>query len=173
MNINNSTDLEDIISFHCPRYNELPHLPLYKDQVIMFIEDSLKSIHFGNNEKLLTPTMVNNYVKQKVVSPPKDKRYTEEHLSYFIVVCILKQVFSLTEVCELIKLQMETCPLDMAYDQFCDELESAIKITFTSRDFSELNSKEDTSKEKEILRSSVISFANKLYIQKYIIEKCL
>ena len=54
----------------------------------------LKEININNEEKLLTPTMLNNYVKQKVVYPPKDKRYNEKHLAYLIVVCTLKQVFT-------------------------------------------------------------------------------
>ncbi|MFQ7058586.1 MAG: DUF1836 domain-containing protein [Turicibacter sanguinis] len=44
--------------------------------------------------------MLNNYVKQKVVSPPLNRRYNEKHLAYLIVVCLLKQVYSLTEICD-------------------------------------------------------------------------
>ena len=87
------------LEFHIPRFNELPRVPLYKDQVITYLENLVKSMNIESDEKLLTPTMLNNYVKQKVVSPPKDKKYNEKHLAYLIVVCLLKQVFTLQEIC--------------------------------------------------------------------------
>ena len=31
--------------FHLPRFNELPRVPLYKDQVITYLEDVAKSIN--------------------------------------------------------------------------------------------------------------------------------
>lgn len=158
----------NILEFHCPRFNELPKVPLYKDQVIIYIEDILKDINIGYNEKILTPTMINNYVKQKVVYPPKDKRYNENHLAYLIVVCILKQVFTLQEICCLIKKQIDTYPIEEAYDSFCNELEKSLKSVFITRDFSKLNSVKEVSEEYDVLKSAVISFANKVYIQKYI-----
>lgn len=122
--------------FHIPRFNELPRVPLYKDQVITYLENLVKSINIESDEKLLTPTMLNNYVKQKVVSPPKDKKYNEKHLAYLIVVCLLKQVFTLQEICELINIQIESCPIEVAYDYFCSEVEQAIRAVFSTRDFS-------------------------------------
>ena len=166
----NENRIRDILDFHCPRFKELPNVPLYKDQVILYIENALKSININSEEKLLTPTMLNNYVKQKVVSPPKNKRYNEKHLAYLIVVCILKQVYSLTEVCELIKIQIATCPIEDAYDYFCVELEKILKATFTTRDFAEPSSAKKVTYESEIVRSTIMSFAHKLFIQNYLLE---
>lgn len=161
----------NILAFHCPRFNELPKVSLYKDQVIIYIENVLKEININCDEKLLTPTMLNNYVKQKVVYPPKDKRYNEKHLAYLIVVCTLKQVFSLQEICYLIRMQIDTCPIEDAYNFFCIELEKSLKSVFTTRDFSEPSSASKVTIESEILRSTVMSFAHKIYIQKYLIDK--
>lgn len=166
---NNKKDkVVELINFHCPRYNELPTIPLYKEQVITFIEEALSVLCSESSEKLLTSTMVNNYVKQKVVSPPKDKKYNQTHVAYLIVVCILKQVFTLTEVCRLIRIQIDTCSIEHAYDRFCMELECALKSTFTNKD---LERDENRSLEAELVRSAAMSFANKLYIQKYLDQK--
>ena len=162
---------DEIIDFHCPRFNELPRVSLYKDQVITYIEEVLNPININSNEKLLTPTMLNNYVKQRVVSPPKDKRYNEKHLAYLIVVCVLKQVFTLQEVCRLINMQIETCDIDKAYDYFCTELEKALKAVFETRDFSEPSSARRDTYESEVLRSTVMSFSNKIFIQKCLNEQ--
>lgn len=166
----NSMDkcVEEILNFHCPRFNELPRVSLYKDQVITYIENILQVVNLNDDEKLLTPTMLNNYVKQKVVSPPKDKKYNEKHLAYLIVVCTLKQVFSLHEVCNLINKQIAMCPIEKAYDFYCTELEKALKATFTTRDFSEPSSAKEVTVESEMVRSTVIAFSHKIYIQKYL-----
>lgn len=160
-----------IPEFHIPRFSELPRVPLYKEQVIMYLEEVAKELNIDNEEKLLTPTMLNNYVKQKVVSPPKDKKYNEKHLAYLIVVCVFKQVFSLQEICRLIDIQMQLYPIEIAYDYFCTELEEAIKSVFITRDFSYSNSALNVTKESEILRSSVMAIAHKIFVMYEMREK--
>ena len=159
------------LEFHIPRFNELPRVPLYKDQVITYLENLVKSINIESDEKLLTPTMLNNYVKQKVVSPPKDKKYNEKHLAYLIVVCLLKQVFTLQEICELINIQIESCPIEVAYDYFCSEVEQAIRAVFSTRDFSYPIATGTTTNESEMLRSTVMAVANRIFIKSKLREK--
>ena len=153
------------LEFHIPRFNELPRVPLYKDQVITYLENLIKEMNVESDEKVLTPTMLNNYVKQKVVSPPKDKKYNEKHLAYLIVVCLLKQVFTLQEICELIKIQNESCPIEVAYDYFCAEVEQAINAVFITRDFSYPTATGTTTNESEMLRSTVMAVANRIFIK--------
>ncbi|SHI71824.1 protein of unknown function [Clostridium cavendishii DSM 21758] len=167
----NEKDVERLLEFHCPRFNELPKVQLYKDQVILYIEKILNNINLNSQEKLLTPTMLNNYVKQKIVAPPKDKKYNEKHLAYLIIVCILKQVYSLTEICELIKIQIETYSIEVAYDYFCIELEKGLEAVFTTRDFSAPSSATHITYASEVLRSTVISFVHKIFIQKCLIKQ--
>ena len=126
------------LEFHIPRFNELPRVPLYKDQVITYLENLVKSMNIESDEKLLTPTMLNNYVKQKVVSPPKDKKYNE------------KQV---------------------AYNYFCSEVEQAIKAVFSTRDFSYPIATGTITNESQILRSTVMAVANRIFIKSKLQEK--
>lgn len=158
----------EFINFSIPRYKDLPKVPLYKDQVICYLEDLAKSLKIESNEKLLTPTMLNSYVKQKVIPAPKDKKYNQEHLAYLIVVCILKQVFSLQEICGLINIQIKSCSIERAYDCFCDEIEKVIKAIFLTRDFSYLSIINDDIEESKVLKSAILSFAHKLYITEYL-----
>ena len=153
------------LEFHIPRFNELPRVPLYKDQVITYLENLGEQIGIEGDEKVITPTMLNHYVRQKIVSPPKDKKYNEKHLAYLSVVCLLKQVFSLQEICELINIQIESCPIDLAYNYFCEEVEQVIKAVFSTRDFSYPTSTGTTTNESEILRSTVMAVANKVFIK--------
>ena len=158
----------EFVNFSIPRFKQLPKVPLYKDQVIIYLEDLAKSLNIESNEKLLTPTMLNSYVKQRVIPAPKDKKYTEEHLAYLIVVGVLKQVFSLQEICELINIQIKGYSVEEAYDYFCDEIEKAIKAVFITIDFSYASMVDNNIKESKMLKSAVLSFAHKLYITEYL-----
>lgn len=78
-----------------PTWEELPDIELYMDQVV-----ALTNRYLGNDtkEKMVTSSMVNNYVKMKVMPAPVKKKYTRTHLMYLIVICILKQVMPLSSV---------------------------------------------------------------------------
>ena len=152
-------------SFYIPRYAELPKVSLYKDQVISYLDDILKKNCIEENGKILTPTMINNYVKLKVISPPKDIRYTDEHLAYLIIVCVLKHVFSIHEISDMIKLQVRSVPIEKAYDYFCVELEEAVREVFITRNFTYESKVKFETEEGEILRSTVMAFANRLYVK--------
>ena len=157
---------KEILNFHFPRYEELPNIELYMDQVIGFVEETLQVFLINKKEKLITSSMVNNYVKQGLVSPPVKKKYTKHHIAYIIVVCMLKQILSISEICELIKLQIDTYPINEAYNYFGEEMENAFKIAFLREDVKEeVNNKN----EAKIVRLATRSLANKIYLQKYLL----
>ena len=53
-----------LCEYHCPRYEELPHIALYKDQVVSVLNEAV-SPFYPHGETPVTATMVNNYVKMK------------------------------------------------------------------------------------------------------------
>ena len=67
---------EQVQTYHMPRYDELPAIDLYMDQVVAILEDCLRLFLRDAQEKRITPAMINNYVKLKVLPPPVKKRYT-------------------------------------------------------------------------------------------------
>jgi DNA-binding transcriptional MerR regulator len=158
----------DITKFRLPRYNELPDIGLYMDQVISVIDSSLSLLLSSEDEKIITSTMINNYVKQKLVSPPKNKKYSRNHLAYLIVVCAFKTIFSISEICELIRIQIESYTVEEAYNYFCSELELSLKACFTTREFMLSSTQHGPTMQSEILRSAVIALTNKVYIDKYL-----
>ncbi len=168
-NFEESIYTKDILEFHFPRYKELPNIELYMDQVIGFVEDVLKVFKISEKEKLITSSMVNNYVKQGLVSPPIKKKYTKHHIAYIIVVCTLKQILSISEICDLIKIQIDTYPIEEAYDYFAREMEKAFKLAFLGDE----NVEESTNNthEAKIVRLATKSLANKIYLQKYLLFK--
>ena len=79
----------------------LPDIDLYMDQVL-----ALSEKYFGafsdSNEVGITSSMLNNYVKQKVIPSPDKKRYNKEHLARFLMICILKRVLSIAKIKQLL-----------------------------------------------------------------------
>ena len=112
--------------------------------------------------------MINNYVKHKLIKPPVNKKYNKEHIAYLFVVCILKQVYPISDISELIRLAIATASPAKAYNHFCNELEKAIKLTFAGEDYPR---RELMTKEIYILRNVVQSFANKLYVKRVFLKK--
>ena len=117
---------EKIINYHIPRWEELPELELYMDQIVMLINRYLKPL-LQEGEKIITASMINNYVKIGVVPPPVRKKYTREQLAYLLVICMSKQVLSIAEIKALIEYQTKNRDLSKAYNYFCAEQEAALK----------------------------------------------
>lgn len=154
--------------YHCPRTNELPVQDMYMDQLLTTLDIALSPFEIPGEEKIITSTMVNNYVKQKVIPPPKNKKYSQMHVRYLIVIGILKNVLSISDIALFIKMQNFQYSLEIAYDFFAIELENALKVTFGTRDFAKANSEKEKTPLSKMVRSALLSFANKIYVKKNI-----
>ena len=162
---------KEISDFYLPRWKELPNIDLYIDQLVSLLEQYLFGYIKSDNEKedkIITKTMINNYVKQKVIKPPINKKYNKQHMATLFVIFILKQVYSINDIKKLIYLGIETSSAEEAYDRFCSELEKAIRIVFAEKNYIKSSK---LSHEQYILRNVVQSFANKLYVQRNFLKK--
>lgn len=162
---------KEIKDFHLPRWNELPTIDLYIDQLVTLLENYLSGYIKNDNEKeekIITKTMINNYVKHNIIKSPINKKYNKEHIASLFVIFVLKQVYSINDIKKLISLAIETSSIELAYNRFCSELEKAIRIVFAEKNYIK-NSR--LSEEQYILRNVVQSFANKLYVQKVYLKK--
>lgn len=77
------------------RWEDLPDLALYMDQLISYMPRQLIKFEEGD---LLTSAMVNNYSKDGLLPRADGKRYSQEHLASLTVICALKKVLSLKEM---------------------------------------------------------------------------
>lgn len=106
-----------------PAWSELPSIPLYMDQVLLYLREVL-SFFETDGAPLLTNTMVNNYVKAGVLPHPEKKKYSRAHLGALLMICMLKPVLSLKEIQQIFGEQ----PLcEEVYEQFRAEQESAVR----------------------------------------------
>ena len=60
--------------------DEVPQLDLYMDQVLTLFDQCLSGSKRTPEDKLLTKTMVNNYVKEGLMTPVKGKKYTRQQI---------------------------------------------------------------------------------------------
>lgn len=157
--------LNQILSFHCPRYEELPDLDIYIDQVLQLINRYLAIIQDYTNEPIMTKTMINNYVKHGIVHAPRKRKYTKEHLAYLIVIGFMKQVYSMNEINNLIQFQIKAYPIERAYNYFCDELEECLKATFTHRPVNHVKANNQDEFEVYMLQNTILSIVQKIYVQ--------
>lgn len=89
--------------FQLPGWNELPQIALYMDQVIGLINQYLGFfVYDPSEEKLLTPSMVNNYVKQRLLPPPVKKKYGRKHIALLIMICTMKQTIGMAAVASML-----------------------------------------------------------------------
>ena len=88
---------QNLLSYHLPRWEELPDFDIYMDQIIALIERYLNILDDGK-ERIITNSMINNYVKLKLIPKPNKKKYNKEHIAYLIAITLLKQILTISEV---------------------------------------------------------------------------
>ena len=158
-----------IEKIHIPRWEELPNVDLYMDQILTFINSSLSEyINFSDDEdknKILTKTMINNYVKNNILEPPVKKKYSKAQCAKLFVICILKQVFSMNEISSLINIALESTDISHAYNSFCSLFEEAVISIFEKREFSKVDSSNEN---RYLLKAVLLSCSYKIYVQNLI-----
>ncbi|MEG2436073.1 MAG: DUF1836 domain-containing protein, partial [Ruthenibacterium sp.] len=74
MNQNIAVWEKQLAEYHLPRWNELPDMDLYMDQVIGQLDKYLAVLSTPDTEHFITASMINNYVKLRLVPAPVKKR---------------------------------------------------------------------------------------------------
>ncbi len=117
-----------------PRYAELPQLELYMDQVLLILEQALapdlpelpeEPRRGKQSERPVTASMINNYVKQGLIGPPRKKRYTKQQVASLLLICLLKNLLPIADI----KLLLQTAEgqgFAAFYDSFCGQLEACL-----------------------------------------------
>ena len=89
--------------FKANEWDTLPDIDLYMDQVIGYLNRQLRVQGKDNEEQIITPSMINNYVKSGQVTHPDRKKYVREHLAQLYMLCSMKQILTIPDASELIR----------------------------------------------------------------------
>ncbi len=170
--MNNSQDNLNLFSnlphHSIPKWTDLPEIDLYMDQVIGLMEKYLVD-NASPDSKLITPSMINNYVKLGIMPAPVKKKYSREHLAYLVIICSLKQVMPIPNIKALIeqKLQKSTIAetLDFYSDLYDFTYQTLLKTCKTYLESKEykIENAEDTSLFTAIAAANCIQLSNTIF----------
>lgn len=104
-------------------WEKLPDIPLYMDQVVSYLTRQMVCFEGGD---ALTSAMINNYIKDGLLSRANGKKYGQEHLAYLTAISALKQVLSVREMRTLVAIGRENGTSEHQYDYFCRFLDQAL-----------------------------------------------
>ena len=102
------SDVEFIVNkilggFIVTQADEIPKIDLYMDQVLTFLGERLRrTARKSDADKLLTKTMVNNYVKNKVMIPPVKKKYGRDHILLLMVIYYMKSFLAIDDIRKIV-----------------------------------------------------------------------
>ena len=153
---------ESIRDFTLPRYDEIPNVGLYLEQTAKYISEYLDCL----GDFTLTRSMISNYVKKGLITNPVKKQYNREQIAYLIFIAVAKNVLSMEDLRLLVGEQQKTYEPSVAYNYFCLELENVLFYVFGLKDTLDTVGVDNTL-EKDMLRSTIITVAHKVYLDKY------
>lgn len=142
-------------------WDSLPDIELYRDQVLNYMK---RQHSLQPEEAQLTGAMINNYIKSGLLPRANGKKYTKDHLVYLTAICSLKQVLSVGETDELLKLQPNIADARGFYEEYLAKMEEA---------FRETAGKLDENNTKEQLAAAALQLAISSYAQRLACEKIL
>ena len=121
---------ERMAHVHISRISELPRIELYLDQVLAIVAGELAPVMLPG-EVAITGSMVNNYVKQKVVPAPRRKRYTRRHVASLLFVTAMKRVYSIGQIASMMGM-IDRSDVDVSalYDEVVALLEQSLAQRF-------------------------------------------
>ena len=102
-----------------PKWDELPDLELYLDQVLLYVNNVCGS-SISAADKGLTASMINNYVKHGYISKPVKKKYQRRQVARLIAITTLKTVFSIQEISATLNMLHKEADSRELYDDFVD-----------------------------------------------------
>ena len=94
---------DDIDSWEPVKWEGLPDIDLYMDQVVTYLRRQLALFQDDSEASLVTRSIINNYVKDGIVPRPVNKRYAREQLSALMMACVLKRVLPMQQVKQLLR----------------------------------------------------------------------
>ncbi|BDR58674.1 DUF1836 domain-containing protein [Xylocopilactobacillus apicola] len=98
-----------------PTWDQLPNFDLYKDQTVNVVNEA--SADYGG---IISASMINNYVKQKLIDPPIKKKYNRTHVAQLIFINLMKGIFTLEEIITLKQHLFLESQIEDHYNEFIE-----------------------------------------------------
>ena len=172
--------LDDIDTFNI---DDIPNIDLYMDQVTTYLNDKFANTKRHEDDKLMTKTMINNYVKSRLLPSPEKKKYTKDHMMVLIMIYFFKNIISINDVNKLITplldsyFHNEEIPLENIINTFltfakqCNLTDSILTVYNECREIF----KDANVKDKEYLETMglITMLSYDTFVRKIVIEKLI
>ena len=108
--------------FRLPDWESLPELELYMDQVVLLMTRYLSfPPQTEEDDKIITASIINNYVRMKIMPAPVKKKYSRVHIAYLLVICTLKQSLSIASIQKLMPMGLSEEEVQVLYTRFVSQ----------------------------------------------------
>src|SRR5690606_41742342 len=85
------------------RIEDIPEYKLYISQMEELFDKKLGSIEeLDDDKKVISKTMIQNYIKDGLVMPPDGKRYNKNHIILLIFIYNLKSILTIKDIKKLL-----------------------------------------------------------------------
>ena len=152
---------EELRNFKLPAYREIPDVGLYLDQVAKYINSYLQDFP----EMDVTPSMISNYAKAKLIDRINKKTYTREQISCLIFIVLSKTVLSITNIRMILEeIHTENNDMEKSYAYFRNCVETLLG-SMNDEDASPAITAEGET--EQMLKNIAIAVAHKMYLEHY------
>lgn len=142
-------------------WQDFPDINLYKDQVIVYLKRQLINTEGDGH---LTPAMISNYVKDKLIPKAIGKKYDREHLALLTEISILKQVLTVKDISFLLNEKYGKKNIEESYEEMLNHLD---------RGLIEVAKRLGTEGDKDKIIDMALKFAIESYASKLVCEKLI
>ncbi len=127
------------------------------------------------HDKILTKTMINNYVKNDVLIPPVRKKYGMDHMVLLLIIFYLKSFLSIGDIQKVLApLGKQDEALESIYRQVYETMGAEKKVLLQETKEQFERTRESFPENEELQRFSLIArMAMEIYLKKLFIERLL
>ncbi len=116
--------LKDMLEGRRPvEWEGFPDIGLYKDQVVSYLKRQLIN---PEDDGQLTPAMISNYIKDKLLPKADGKKYNKEHLAILTEISLLKQVLQVKDIRFLLNEETQNKNTREFYEDFIKSLDKSL-----------------------------------------------
>jgi len=127
---------------------DFPDMEIYMDQAETFLNRELAVYKKSEKDKVITKTMIGNYVKHNMLPRPVNKKYSKDHLILLTLIFYLKGTFQMEEIEKIVK------PL---IDNYNSEFDDKIDLAALYKGILEVQAKEQEALAQSVNRMIIES----------------
>lgn len=124
-------EITKLESIKLPSRESLPNDGIYKEELLSYLSSILQGLEVVD-KNIVTPSIVNNYVKSGYIDKPIKKKYYRSSIAQLIVISIFKQVITIDELVKGMNVEISTYGLEDGYENFKNIFNKAREYILTA-----------------------------------------